>query len=183
MRRSAIFVLGALVFAGCPKPAANEPDAAVDSGSEIDGGTDAGVVDAGIIDAGVPELKVTGTIALADGGSDSLPAGPTAEVPPLSGFSLHAEVALKDFRVRVIDGADQVLPSDDEAQVSDAGTDYTIKLAHPLKPAKTYHLQIDAQTGDMLTDRAGKSYQDYELALKIQGEPEPTPGKKPKKKH
>ncbi|MFT3836093.1 MAG: hypothetical protein QM723_03735 [Myxococcaceae bacterium] len=182
MRRSAIFVLGALVFAGCPKPAANGPDAAVDSGSEIDGGLDAGVIDAGVVDAGMPELKLTGTIELADGGSDVLPAGPAAEVPPLSGFTLHADVALKDFRVRVIDGADQVLPSDDEAHVSDAGTDYTIKLAHPLKPAKTYHLQLDAQTGDTVTDRSGKAYQDYELTLKTQGEPEPTPGKK-KKKH
>jgi hypothetical protein len=100
----------------------------------------------------------------------------------LSGLTLHANVELKDFRIRLIDAADQVLPSDDESRAGDGGTDYVIKLAHPLKPAKTYHLQIDAQSGDKVSDRTGRLFQDYDLVLKTSGEPEPTPGKKPKKK-
>ena len=166
------------LFSACPKPA-EVRDASVEL---VDAGVDAGTIDAGVIDAGTPKLGVSGTMTLADGGEAALPAEAIAEVPPLTGFTLHIGAELKDFRVRVIDSADQVQPSDDESRAFDGGVDYLLKLSKPLKPAKTYHLQIDAQAGDLVTDRSGRAYLDYELALKVQGEPEATPGKKPKKK-
>ncbi len=192
MRRSPLVLVVLAAFTGCPRgkaPADAGVDAAIESDAGVagDAGAAAGAGDAGAAqDAGVDggagpaELTFSAELLLADGGTASLPMGPRVEIEPLAGFTLHFGVELTDYRVRVIDGADQVVPSDDEAHDTDAGTDYQAHFLKPLRPAHTYHLQIDAQNGPEIGDQTGRTYRDVDLELKTLGQPEPAPGKKHK---
>ncbi len=176
---------------GCPK-APSGPDASLPGVSPADAGPglDAGTIDAGAeADGGTDggpaigaELGFSGELELVDGGRAELPHESHAEIDPPTALTLHLGADLKDYRVRFLE-SDQVTQSDDEAQASDGGIDYRIHFLKPLKLGRTYQLVIDAQTGDELTDRAGHPFKDVELALKVRGEPEPTPGKRPKRKH
>lgn len=184
MHRVRILVFGGLVFtaAGCPeKPRPSILDAA----TEI---VDAGAPDAGPIDAGPPlpaQLRLTIDARFADGGAARVePIDGTAEIDPLIGLDVAIPIRLKDFRLRVLDWADQVVPSDDTADVTDAGIEYRIDLQAPLKTGRSYVLAIDSQFGPVVADEAGRTWEDIRLKLKVRGEVEPDPKKpgKPKKK-
>lgn len=143
-------------------------------------------VDAGDFDAGPPappaprELPVR--LAVADGGL--LLVDQSADVDEIVALDARIDAPLKDYRVRLIDEAERVVPSDDRATESDAGIDYHIELVEPLKPGRTYVLSFDAQTGAVIDDAAGNPYRDLELKLKVRGErqPEPRQLKKTKKR-
>jgi len=165
---------------GCPSERPSEtPDAAT-----------AAIVDAGVVaelvDAGPPaplrlEFVVTGRV---DGGESVLAFGEDAtEVDALTGLSLATPVRLKDYRVRLFDWADQVVPSDDSAEVSDAGLLYRIDLLQPLKSGRRYSLVVDAEFAPEIDDEAGHHYDDVRLGLKVRCEVQPDkPAKKPGKK-
>jgi hypothetical protein len=172
------------LLAGCPKP----PEAVVDAAV-----ADAGIaepVDAGpapVIDAGPPlpaELIFEIDFLQTDGGVTTVHSSAgRAEIEPSKNVMIQFPVALKDFRVRMFDGAEQVLPSDEEAELQDAGMSYRIALAAPLKPGRSYSFGVEAQLGHEITDVSGHGYKDVLVALKVRGEPEPEPNKPGKKHH
>src|SRR5579862_6936510 len=85
------------------------------------------VPDAGPPDAGPPALPGPGpppvelTLAIrahfADGGSGELPVEPGSRplIDPPSRLDLEANLALVNYRIRLVDEADRVVPSDDRA--------------------------------------------------------------------
>ena len=168
--------LGALVsvllLAGCPddRPFADASVESVDSGVAID----AGVADAG------PPMPVELTFAIdflgIDGGvSTLLSTATSAQIDPARSVFILFPIPLKDYRVRMFDGAEQVLPSDEEARAEDAGMSYRIVLSAPLKPGRAYSFSVEAELGHEITDMSGRGYRDVRVGLKVRGEPEPEP--------
>lgn len=110
-----------------------------------------------------------------DGGAAMLPRerGPVASAP---GARLSLSLPpLVDYRVRVFDGADRVVASDDTAQASDAGIEYAIALVEPLKRGRDYRVLVDAETGAGLAAPTGRRYLDAEWNLSVEGPAEPDP--------
>ena len=181
MNRRAWIAFG-LVLAGCPKPAeVLVPDAAM--------AIDAGVEDAGPsepIDAGPPlptELAFDLDFLNLDGGVSTVRSSEShAEIDPSKTVLIQFPAVLKDFRVRLFDGNDQVLTSDEEARVEDAGMSYRIALAAPLKAGRSYTFGVEAELGHEITDISGHGYRDVFVSLKVRGDPEPE-ANKPGKKH
>jgi hypothetical protein len=171
-------LVSVMVLTGCPdeKPIA-------DAGNAIDAGP---AVDAGVVDAGPPvptELTFAIDFLGLDGGVSTVQStATTAQIHPSQSVFIQFPTPLKDYRVRMFDGAEQVLPSDEEARAEDGGLSYRIVLAEPLKPGRSYSFSIEAELGHEITDVSGRGYRDVRVALKVLGEPEPEPKKKPAKK-
>jgi hypothetical protein len=183
-RLAALGIAAIAALAGCPKPAPETPPDAGSIGAAI--AIDAGVgIDAGAVDAGPPipgELPFTLIATRADGGTEDLRiVEGRAELDPARGFDLAIPVALKDYRVRLMDWADQIVPADEVATAADGGVAYRIDLLQPLHTGRTYLLQIDAEFGPEITDTAGRTWDDVRVHLAVRGEIEPAPGKAPKK--
>lgn len=183
MRGGRVLVFCGLVFglAACPEKTGSP---VVEDASVI---VDAGVADAGPIDAGPPapqHLKLTiASARLADGGVTSIElVNDAAEIDPLSGLELAIPIRLKDYRLRLLDWTDQVVPSDDSAEPGDAGITYRIELLQPLKTGRAYVLQLDSEFAPVVSDESGRTWEDIRLKLTVRGEVQPEPGKPPKKK-
>lgn len=181
MRRLGL-IASVLVLAGCPAEPPS-PDAALPAGLP-DASVEA--LDAGPADAGPPvptELTFTVDFLGVDGGLSSvLSSAGTAEIDPARSVFIVFPVPLKDYRVRMFDGAEQVLPSDEEARVEDGGMTYRIVLAAPLKPGRSYAFGVESELSHEITDVSGRGYRDVRLSLKVRGTPEPEPKKKGGKK-
>ena len=178
-----VWIAFGLLLAGCPKPVeVSVPDAAVavDAGAAVD----AGPPEPG--DAGPPlptELTFEIDFLLTDGGVSTFRSDEAhAEIDPSRTVLIQFPAVLKDFRVRMFDGADQVLPSDEEARVEDAGMSYRIALATPLKAGRSYTFGVEAELGHEITDVSGRGYRDVLVSLTVRGEPE-AEGKPGKKRH
>jgi hypothetical protein len=151
-----------------------------------DAGTDAGLA----FDAGPPEpaaLAFRLAVVSLDGGlavfDDAFDGG--VRVEPARALELSSPVGLSGVRVRLLDGDDAVVPSDDTLETSDAGFRYRIELAQPLKTGRSYSVLVDAETADVFTDTFGRSSAEWRLPLRVLGEVQPEPGatsKKAKKK-
>ncbi len=186
-----LLVVGAFLFlVGCPAEV-SKPVIFVDAGLVVidagDVAIDAGdvAIDAGLepLDAGTGHsslvYSITGT--LLDGGTTRIDAE-SAEIDVLRGLTINS-VALRDYRIRVIDGSDQVVPSDDTATELDGGSlNYSISFVQPLKPGRNYTVTIESQVGVEFTDTQGKPWADVRLALKTRGVYAPEPGAKASKK-
>jgi hypothetical protein len=162
-----------LLFAGCPTPQPVVPDAALEAAPVPDSGFEAAV------DAG-PVLPIELAFAIEflglDGGSSIVQSSEAhAEIDPARAMTIQFPVALKDFRVRMFDGAEQVLPSDEEARAQDGGMSYSIALAGPLKAGRSYSFSLESELGHEITDISGHGYRDVLVALKVRGQPEPEP--------
>ena len=180
-----------LILSACPDRSKPVADAAVvepaDAGAPdadagpatLDGGADAGEApDAAIA---LTELPITIEVEV-DGGLEAVEfKANAAEIEPGSVFMITSPVALKDFRVRLIDWADQVVPSDDTA-ILDGGLSYRLVLTQPTRPGRSYTLTIDAELGPLLLDRSGHDWEDVRRTLTIRGELQPENGKAVKKK-
>jgi hypothetical protein len=117
----------------------------------------------------------------ADGGLSSVPPARATLIDPAQRLTLRLP-PLQDFRVRVFDGADRVLVSDDDALKSDGGIEYAITFPEPLKRGREYRVLVDAEAGIGIVDGAGRRYLDAEWQLKVEGPAEPEPREKPGKK-
>lgn len=166
--RSLILVFAAFLVA-CPS--SSTPDAAAP--------IDAGEPDAAIIDAGPPlpltlEPNVVSTAR--DGGVSDVKVG--TQIDDVTVLSVSLPVRLKDFRLRLMDWRDQVVPSDDELMAD--GKTYVVTLLEPLKTGRGYTLKLDAELGPLVTDETGTTWNDWDLAFRIAGEvqPEPKPTRK-----
>lgn len=159
-------------LAGCPGER-QPPDAGpaiVDSGAaSVDSGS---VVDAG--PPGPKDLPLTLTAVRVDGGLEVV----TTEADSTKHLSAFIAAPLTDYRLRVFDEADKVVPSDDVAHEADGGIDYQISFVDPLKPGKTYRLMVEAQLGSQLD-----GFKDAEVSFKVRGQSQPEPkSAKPGKK-
>ncbi len=148
---------------------------------------DAGALeDAGPADAGPPipaALLFTLDFLGLDGGLSIVAStAEGAQVDPARTLLIQFPAPLKDYRVRMFDGAEQVLASDEEARAEDGGMSYRIELAEPLKPGRSYALSVDAELGHEITDISGHGYRDVRVAFKVRGKAEPEPKKKPGRK-
>jgi hypothetical protein len=154
----------------------------------VDAGRDAGVADAGVQAPPRPPLPVLALEVMVEGvdGGFALAqvADRLAEIDPARALIARITPALRNYRIRVFDADERVLPSDDAAEPFDGGLDYRIVLQEPLKPARAYHLMIDAQLGNHFSDLSGWTFNDTRLFFKVRGkrEPEPKPGKQKKRK-
>ncbi len=182
MAARALAVVVVLMLTGCPSPVGPEArDAA--AAVEVDSGA-AALPDAG---PAVPAtLTPTGAWKLSDGGTRALiisPAG-RAEIGPAVGLELTLPAPLVDFRLRLLDGRDMVLESDDTFTASDAGIEASLRFLEPLKPGRDFALQLDAQLGTEVTDVNGRRYEDFEHRFHTEGEyvADPKPGRPVRKK-
>jgi hypothetical protein len=186
-RFQAALLLG---LVACPSETPRDaPDAAASRAGVVDVGPVAAAVER--MDAGpaAPRRLEFAVSALVDGGvAELIFTDAVSQVEPISGLSLATSVRLRDYRVRLFDWADQVVVSDDTAELTDAGLVYRIALPSPLRSGRRYSLLIDAQHGPKIADEAGHHYDDVRLTLEVRGEVLPDrsakakPGKKPKKK-
>jgi hypothetical protein len=171
----AVAALGFLVC-GCPEKRL-EP---IDAGSpELDAGFDAGEP----IDAGPPPpatLEPVVSLGFKDGGLATLTAN--AEIDPPATITIAIPIKLKDFRVRLMDWRDQLVVSDDELLAD--GKTLLITPTEPLKTGRGYSLILDSELGPVVTDEAGRTFNDWELAFRVAGEvqPDKSDPKKPLKK-
>jgi len=146
---------------------------------------DAGpTLDAGPVDAGPPPPPALALIVRAmtgDGGTLELPldAAAPSVLDPTSDFEVWANAPLKNYRVRVFDDAERVLPSDDTANDADGQTLYRLHLSQPLRPGRRYALLLDAQSGPLLLDGFGRSHGDVRVEFKTSGERERSEKKGP----
>jgi hypothetical protein len=146
-----------LVLAGCPEKPALDAGVA-DSGAIV-------LVDAGppapaeVVDAGPPQLDV------------ELP----DEMDPVQQLDVRIPLIIKDYRLRVFDDADKVVPSDDTAHEADGGIDYSIAFTEPLKAGRKYRLTIEPQLND-------GEFKELDRTFKIRGEIEKPPKKSKSKR-
>lgn len=178
MRSVIVLLVVATGLFGCPsdKPAPDASAELPDAAAQLDAAV--------IVDAGPPAptaLEPTVIAAFADGGTSSIASQATID-PPAS-LTVSLPVKLKDFRVRVLDWRDQVVPSDDELMAD--GLTYLVTLTEPLKTGRSYTVVLDAELGPVVTSEAGATFNDWELAFRVSGEVQPdAPSRKsaPKKK-
>lgn len=182
--RASLWIVGigvALGALGCPARDESTPPIP-DAGSVHE---DAGV-DAGVADAGPQSLATTVTASFADGGVQTLEPNVVMDLP--SSLTLRLPKRLKDFRVRLMDHQDKVVPSDDA--LSADGLEYLVNPTEPLKTGRRYTVLLDAELGPVVTDEAGATFDDWELPFTIAGDVQPDPaqaksaktGSKPKAK-
>jgi hypothetical protein len=170
--RNRLWWVIAFCSTACPRPSQLH-----DAGTPADAGPS--VVDAG---PELPSLIFTLQEHLLDGGVADVPIEPGARptIDPAAGFELGSNTRLSDYRVRLFDEADRVVPSDDGAEDAARGLRYHIALGEPLKPGHRYALLLDAQTGTTFTDALGRSHPDLRLEFQVAGERERPPKKKGK---
>jgi hypothetical protein len=142
------------------------------------GPEDAGVVevDAGpppVVDAGPPPGPLTLELTISVDGGEV-----TDEIDPVQQLDVRIPAPLRDYRVRVFDDSDRVVPSDDTAKEADGGIDYEVVFTEPLKTGRKYRLTVEAQRGEVIDDH----YKDAERELKVRGEIEKPAGSKKKSK-
>jgi hypothetical protein len=157
-----------LLLAGCPPRAPAVEDAGFALDASI-GGADAAVAE--VVDAGPPapaDLPMVVTAPLADGGVEVV----TQELDPGSRLSVWIGTPLSDYRLRVFDDADRVVPSDDAAKDVDGGIDYQIVFLEPLKTGRTYRLTIESELGNAL-----EGFKDAELLMRVRGQVQVEPKK------
>ncbi len=171
----------------CPSPRtaieidAGSADAAVDAGPDSGLPIDAGPVDAGPVDASVAfEVRVR-TESDAGVATELEFVASAATVDPVQVLEVATSVELRDYRIRLYDWADQIVPSDDVATI-DGGITYRIGLLAPLHTGRTYSLVLDADLGTTMLDPAGRPLDDVRLTLNVRGEIQAEPGARPVKK-
>lgn len=114
-------------------------------------------------------------VGRSDAGSDS----PTrASCHSTAMLSVWVPLRLKDFRVRLFDEHDQLVPSDDTVSEADARIDYRIDLLQPLRAGRGYSLLIDAEVGSVILDDQHRAWDDVRVT-QVRGEPQSDDPKKP----
>lgn len=165
---------------GCPEGKVAVPDAGM---PELPDAAVAWVVDAGPpVPLGPGDLNVVAFVEYVDGGRESV----TSELGDgIKAVDVEIADELIDYRVRLMDGNDQVLESDDQGASADGGIRYRLNLLTPLKPGRNFAINVDAQTSAELVDKNGARFRDFEMPFKTRGDYQPdpkTPGAPAKKK-
>jgi len=101
------------------------------------------------------------------------------EIEPAQRIEVLANQPLADFRVRLMDAQERVLPSDEEISLDANGTLVNIQLLSPLKPANSLVLLVDSQLAPRISNQQADTYDDFRVSLKVRGEPEKAEPKPP----
>ena len=136
-----------------------------------------------------PELSFSLRVHESSGVVSELQLQPEAEfeIEPAQRVEVLANQRLADFRVRLMDAQERVLPSDETIVFEDEATRVNIQLLLPLKPANSLVLLVDGQRAPLMSNFQADTYEDFRATLKVRGEPEKpaaksaAPSKKPKK--
>ena len=136
-----------------------------------------------------PELSFSLRVHELSGAVSELLLKPEAEfeIEPAQRIEVVANQKLADFRVRLMDAQERVLPSDEEIFFAAHATTVNIQLLSPLKPANSLVLLVDSQLSHKISNTHGDNYDDFRASFKVRGEPEKpaekpkTPSQKPKK--
>jgi hypothetical protein len=103
------------------------------------------------------------------------------EIEPSQRLEVIANQRLADFRVRLMDAQERVLPSDEEMLFDTDATTVKIQLLSALKPANSLVLLIDSQLSHKISNTQGDTYDDFRVSFRVRGEPEKLePRPKPK---
>jgi hypothetical protein len=164
-----------LLLTGCPARTTS------DAGSPQ---ADASVADAGEAAAPPTEIVINLVADFPDGGSATVDFGQTVRpiIDPPKALHLTTNIPLRDYRIRVFDSADKVVPSDDSPTDYGNHLEYGIVFVEPLDPGSKYSLLIDAQSGAGVTDPSGRSHPDLRREFATSGEKPKGDKPKPKKK-
>lgn len=172
-----------LLLGGCPRPASPGTDAgelAGDGSAAVaDGGSGSGLA---VLPA---PLQLVIVARLGDGGERSVEFdGGRPIIEPAIGLSVRSAVGLRNARLRLLDEADRVVPSDDAPGDAGAtGFDYSMRFVAPLQPGYRYALTLDAQAGSTALDAWGREVPEQRLELQISGDkPRPADKRALKKK-
>ncbi len=141
------------------------------------GSTDAMVVDAGPElepDAGPPgPMDLSLTVTANDGVLEVLEG---SSVDAVRSLELRFPVRLKDFRVRLLDWQDKIVPSDES--LTEDGLGWIIRPTAPLKSGRAYVVKVDAELGPEISDESGGTWTDWALSFQLSGELQPEPSTK-----
>lgn len=88
-------------------------------------------------------------------------------------LQISANVALRNFRIRLFDEIDRAMVSNDELEDLGERVRYRIDLPTPLMAGHSYTLVLDAATGSAVSDADGRVYPDQRLEFDIVGTREP----------
>lgn len=179
MRRilgSAAAVIAFASLLGCPE----KPTLTIDSGA-------AELVEAPVDAGPLPPtpLAVQFSFDLPDAGPQevTLELGQkTLRVPQAANIELATNQPIRNYRVRLFDEADKVIPSNDSADDQADGLHYVIGLEAPLKTGYRYALVFDAQNGAAMLDAQGRPISDLRYEFVVAGERQKPPPPPPKKK-
>jgi len=121
-----------------------------------------------------PELSFSLRIHELSGVISELVLQPEAEfeMEPAQRIEVIANQPLVDFRVRLMDSQERVLPSDEEISFDPKATTVNIQLLSGLKPATSLVLLVDSQLSQHILNAEGDRYDDFRATLKVRGEPE-----------
>jgi hypothetical protein len=173
----AILIIAASCTRGAP-PA----DGVAEAGQDAGGVTrDAGSVPAA--DAGLA-FQVLLWTSLDGGGLTPVALGVrSAPIDPVSRLVVEVRPAPADARLRLLDGSDQVVESNDVLAAFDGGLRYELGLLEPLRPGRSYTLLLDAELAAGLEDARGRPLEDVRLGLLVRGESPsvPAPAKRPRR--
>lgn len=133
------------------------------------------------------ELQVTLRYEVSDGGMVAIPFVPGGRplIERTQALEVSTNLALVNSRIRVFDEVDRAMVSDDEVlePPPPAPAGYRIRFPTPLKAGHRYTVVIDAQTGTIFSDSAGRPQVDQRLEFQIAGEKEkPAPPAKASKR-
>ena len=162
---------------GCSRPSVSAP---VDAGASR---TQAGSATV----APTLELTLSAEPVDAKPWSVRLVPGERVTIEQAGSLTLHTNLPLRNYRVRIFDDADRVLESDDqEIRSSPGGMDYLMALASPMLAGHRYALVLDPQTPGSMLDSTGRTFDELRFELQMAGErakPLSNPGRHRKHKH
>jgi hypothetical protein len=138
-------------------------------------------------DAGSPRaLELHLEARLSDGGVARVLLDPSmpALLPVTQALDVTGNIALHNYRLRILDELDRALASDDLADETQEGLRYHIALLAPLRSGHRYTVLLDAQSGATLDNGNGAPLDEERFEFRTEGEREKdTPTKGPAKRH
>jgi hypothetical protein len=123
---------------------------------------------------------------LSDGGVTRAPldSSAVAVLPVTQSLDVTGNLALHNYRLRILDELDRALSSDDVPEDTPGGLRYHIALLAPLRSGHRYTVLLDAQSGATLDNGNGVTLDEQRFEFRTEGEREKdAPGKGPPKRH
>ena len=111
----------------------------------------------------------------------SLLAAGDLAVDPSATFEVRGSVPLRGTRLVLLDSRDAAVEGLSEVTLQ-PGTRITLVPLETLTPGSRYLLRLESSTGRVLRGPNGSTYEPFEVALKVTGDPPPPPPKKKSKK-
>jgi hypothetical protein len=126
-------------------------------------------------DAGQPlALELQIEVQYPDGGGARARLDPStvALLPVTQALDITANLALHNYRLRILDELDRALTSDDVPEETRGGLRYHIALLAPLRSGHRYTVLLDAQSGATLDNGRGLALNEQRFEFRTEGERE-----------